>query len=98
MTGATVKLLVVDDEPAIRALLIAGLGTQGYTLSGAGNGAQAIQQVATDAPELIILDLGLPDIPGEELLRRWRREGLETPIVILSSRTDEAGIVQALDL
>jgi two-component system, OmpR family, KDP operon response regulator KdpE len=98
MTLPTVKLLIVDDEPPIRKLLRVGLSTQGYTVEEAANGAIAIEKVKHEAPDIIILDLGLPDIGGHELLQRWREEGLNLPIVILSSRTDEAGIVQALEL
>ena len=98
MTASTVKVLVVDDEPPIRKLLRLGLGTGGYTVSEAGNGKAAIDQVQADRPDLILLDLGLPDIAGHDLLARWRNEGLEVPIIVLSSRTDEAGIVKALEL
>ncbi|MFG1318231.1 response regulator transcription factor [Xanthobacter autotrophicus] len=92
-----VKLLVVDDEPAIRKLLNAGLSTQGYDVTSAATAAEAIARVAEAQPDLIILDLGLPDMPGRDLLARWRAEGLDVPVVILSSRTDEAGIVEALE-
>ncbi|HEY4200738.1 MAG TPA: response regulator transcription factor [Devosiaceae bacterium] len=98
MTTSNVKILVVDDEPPIRKLLRVGLGTQGYTVTEAGNAKAALEQVRIDRPDLILLDLGLPDMPGHELLARWRDEGLELPVVILSSRTDEAGIVKALEL
>jgi two-component system KDP operon response regulator KdpE len=98
MSAAPVRILVVDDEPAIRKLLRTGLGTQGYEVSDASNGKIALTTVAAEAPDLILLDLGLPDIPGHELLRRWQELGLPVPVVVLSSRTDEAGIVQALDL
>ncbi|MET3354553.1 UNVERIFIED_ORG: two-component system KDP operon response regulator KdpE [Xanthobacter viscosus] len=92
-----VKLLVVDDEPAIRKLLNAGLSTQGYDVTSAATAAEAIARVSEARPDLIILDLGLPDMPGRDLLARWRAEGLDMPVVILSSRTDEAGIVEALE-
>lgn len=98
MTLSTVKLLIVDDEPPIRKLLRVGLSAQGYSIDEAANGAAAIDKVKREVPDLIILDLGLPDIGGHELLWRWREEGLNLPIVILSSRTDEAGIVKALEL
>ncbi len=98
MTLSAVKILVVDDEPPIRRLLRVGLATQDYAVSEAGNGRSAQDMVRTELPDLILLDLGLPDIPGHELLSGWRDEGLTLPIIILSSRTDEAGIVKALEL
>lgn len=98
MTTSAVKILVVDDEPPIRKLLRLGLGSEGYAVSEAGNARAAIEQVRQETPDLILLDLGLPDLPGHDLLSRWRGEGLDLPIVILSSRTDETGIVKALEL
>lgn len=98
MSTSTVKILIVDDEPPIRKLLRVGLGTQGYAVCEAGNGKSAIDQVRSDRPDLILLDLGLPDLAGHDLLRKWRDEGLELPVVVLSSRNDEAGIVEALEL
>jgi two-component system KDP operon response regulator KdpE len=98
MTLTAVKILVVDDEPPIRRLLRVGLATQDYAVSEAGNGRSAQDMVRTELPDLILLDLGLPDIPGHDLLREWREEGLTLPIIVLSSRTDEAGIVKALEL
>jgi two-component system KDP operon response regulator KdpE len=98
MTDLKVKLLVVDDEPAIRRLLRLGLGTEGYQIAEATNGRTALLQQQAEKPDLILLDLGLPDIEGHELLARWRDLGVETPIVVLSSRTDEPGIVRALEL
>jgi two-component system KDP operon response regulator KdpE len=98
MTTSTVKVLIVDDEPPIRRLLRVGLGTEGYAISEAANAHDAIEHVKLDRPDLILLDLGLPDMPGHDLLRKWREEHIDLPILILSSRTDEAGIVQALEL
>jgi two-component system KDP operon response regulator KdpE len=98
MTISTVKVLIVDDEPPIRKLLRVGLGTEGYGIAEAGNARDAIERVKEDKPDLILLDLGLPDMPGHDLLRKWRDELLDLPILILSSRTDEAGIVKALEL
>ena len=98
MTNSSVKILVVDDEPAIRKLLRVGLGSQGYSVSEAGNAKTAMELVAAEHPDLVLLDLGLPDIGGHELLSRWRDDGIDLPVVILSSRTDEAGIVKALEL
>src|SRR5215207_2430353 len=97
MSASALLVLVVDDEPPIRKLLRMGLGTQGYQVIDAPNGRTALERVV-ERPDLIILDLGLPDIPGLELLRRFREHGVVAPIIVLSSRGDEAGKVQALDL
>ena len=97
MTAAPIKVLVIDDEPPIRKLLRMGLTTQGYEILEASNGRNALELLAQD-PALIILDLGLPDIQGHELLRMIRGRNDGVPIVVLSSRGDEAGKVQALDL
>lgn len=98
MTSSAIKVLIVDDEPAIRKLVRVGLGSQGYTILEAPNAKDAVELLKADRPDIILLDLGLPDIPGHDLLGKWRSELLELPIVILSSRTDEAGIVSALEL
>jgi two-component system KDP operon response regulator KdpE len=97
MSAAPLKVLVVDDEPPIRKLLRMGLSTQGYEILEAANGKAALELMAQD-PGLVILDLGLPDIEGHELLRMIRGRNERVPIVVLSSRGDEAGKVQALDL
>ncbi|PBB95755.1 response regulator transcription factor [Mesorhizobium sp. WSM3862] len=98
MTGQNVSILVVDDEPPIRRLLRVGLGSQGYAVSEAPNAKAAIELMQAQRPDLILLDLGLPGMTGLELLGKWRDDGLDIPVVILSSRTDEAGIVQALEI
>ena len=97
MSAAPIKVLVIDDEPPIRKLLRMGLSTQGYEILEASNGRIALELLAQD-PALIILDLGLPDIQGHDLLRMIRGRNDSVPIVVLSSRGDEAGKVQALDL
>ncbi len=97
MTAAPLKVLVIDDEPPIRKLLRMGLGTQGYDILEAGNGKAALELLA-QSPALIILDLGLPDMAGHDLLRTIRARDEQVPIVVLSSRDDEAGKVMALDL
>lgn len=97
MNAAPIKVLVIDDEPPIRKLLRMGLTTQGYEILEASNGKVALEKLE-EAPALIILDLGLPDIQGHELLRTIRARDEAVPIVVLSSRGDEAGKVQALDL
>jgi two-component system, OmpR family, KDP operon response regulator KdpE len=97
MTSAPLKVLIVDDEPPIRKLLRLGLHTQGYEILEAANGKTALDLLAK-SPDLIILDLGLPDMQGLDLLRRIRAQQESVPIVVLSSRDDEAGKVEALDL
>jgi len=97
MTATPIKVLVIDDEPPIRKLLRMGLSTQGYEILEASNGKIALELLAQN-PALIILDLGLPDIQGHELLRMIRGRNDSVPIVVLSSRGDEAGKVEALDL
>ncbi len=97
MNTTAVKILVVDDEPPIRKLLRVGLGAQGYIVNEAQSAASAWASVAEDRPDLIVLDLGLPDKSGQDLLLEWREDGMQIPVVILSSRTDEAGIVKALE-
>ena len=97
MTAAPLKVLVIDDKPPIRKLLRMGLSTQGYQVLEASNGKNALGMLG-EYPDLIILDLGLPDIDGHELLTNLRVRAEAVPIVVLSSRGDEAGKVRALDL
>ena len=97
MTGAPIRILVVDDEPPIRKLLRMGLTAQGYEVIDAPNGKTALELLARK-PHLVILDLGLPDVDGLNLLRQLRQREEALPIVVLSSRGDEAGKVAALDL
>jgi two-component system, OmpR family, KDP operon response regulator KdpE len=97
MNAAPLRVLVIDDEPPIRKLLRMGLTAQGYQILEAPNAKTALE-LLSDEPDLIILDLGLPDAHGHDLLRTIRARNESVPIVVLSSRSDEAGKVQALDL
>jgi two-component system, OmpR family, KDP operon response regulator KdpE len=97
MSAAPLRVLVVDDEPPIRKLLRMGLTAQGYQTLEAANGKAALD-LLKEAPDLIILDLGLPDTLGHDLLRTMRARNDGVPIIVLSSRGDEASKVQALDL
>ncbi len=97
MSTPPLRVLIVDDEPPIRKLLRMGLSTQGYRVLEASNGKMALDMIA-EKPDLIILDLGLPDVQGLDLLRTIRARNEQVPIVVLSSRGDEAAKVQALDL
>lgn len=93
-----VRVLIVDDEPPIRRLLRTSLGAQGYLIVEAADGAEAMAEVGRQPPDLIVLDLGLPGMGGQEVIRRLRADGSTVPIIVLSSRMDEAGKVEALDL
>ncbi len=97
MSASPLKVLIVDDEPPIRKLLRMGLSTQGYEILDAPNGKTALA-LLEDKPNLVILDLGLPDIQGLDLLAMIRARNDAVPIIVLSSRGDEAGKVKALDL
>jgi two-component system KDP operon response regulator KdpE len=97
MNAPPLRVLVVDDEPPIRKLLRMGLSTQGYRVIEAEDGQAALDRLR-EKPDLVILDLGLPDMQGLELLRTMRTRDEGVPIVVLSSRDDEVAKVQALDL
>ena len=97
MSAAPLRILVIDDEPPIRKLLRTGLGTQGYDILDAPNAKAALALLA-EKPDLVILDLGLPDMQGLDLLRLIRERDERVPIVVLSSREDEKAKVEALDL
>jgi two-component system KDP operon response regulator KdpE len=92
------RILVVDDEPPIRRLLRTTLAAQDYRVEEAADGEAALDFLKRNPVDLIVLDLGLPGMEGLEVVRRLRGEGNVTPIIILSSRDDEAGKVAALDL
>jgi two-component system, OmpR family, KDP operon response regulator KdpE len=98
MSAPSPKVLVIDDEPPIRKLLRMGLSAHGYEILEAPNGRISLELLEQKKPDLVILDLGLPDMQGLELLRMIRARNEDVPIVVLSSRGDEAGKVQALDL
>jgi two-component system, OmpR family, KDP operon response regulator KdpE len=90
------RILVVDDEPQIHRFLSPALTAAGYEPLRADNGAEALRQAASGAPDLVLLDLGLPDIDGHELLRRLRAFSA-VPVIILSARDREAEKIAALD-
>lgn len=98
MSASMTRILVVDDEPPIRRLLRTSLASQGFQIVEAATGSEALDEVEQAPPDLIVLDLGLPDMQGQEVIRLLRGQGSAVPIVVLSSRTDETGKVEALDL
>ena len=96
MKSPAPKILIVDDEPQIRRLLRVSLDAAGYTVSEAETGRLCLTKVATHAPDAIILDLGLPDLSGLEVLRLLR-EWTQLPVLVLTVLTAEADKVAALD-
>jgi two-component system KDP operon response regulator KdpE len=97
MTQRPGRILLVDDEPAIQRAVGPLLRARGYDVTIAGSGADALRLFGERTPDLIVLDLGLPDLEGTEVCRRIR-VGSSVPIVVLSARGAEADKVNALDL
>ncbi len=98
MSAAALRILAVDDEPAILRFLRTSLRAQGYEVSEAADAHGALAAVKRGAIDLLVLDLGLPDKSGIDVIRELREGGTSLPIIVLSSRTDEAGKVAVLDL
>ena len=92
-----VTILIIEDEPAIRRLLRTTLNAQGYQVGEAATGAEGLAAIASQAPDLVMLDLGLPDIDGLEIIRRLRSDS-SVPLIVLTARSDERTKVKALDL
>jgi two-component system, OmpR family, KDP operon response regulator KdpE len=90
------RVLVVDDEPQIRRFLRTSLGAHGYTILEASNGEEALLRASSERPDILILDLGLPDMDGMEVIRRVR-EWSKIPIIVLSVRGREPDKIAALD-
>ena len=97
MAGGPIAVLIIEDEPAIRRFLRVSLAASGYRVIEAGSGQQATRRLRLERPDIIILDLGLPDVDGLDIIREVRQTS-PVPIVVLSSRADERGKVEALDL
>jgi two-component system KDP operon response regulator KdpE len=90
------RILIVDDEPQIRKLLRVSLGAHGYDIDEADTGQDGVNRAAIFKPDLIILDLGLPDVDGKQVVQRIR-EWSEAPIIILTARDQEQEKIEALD-
>ena len=89
-------ILVIEDEQPIRRFLKAALSSEGYRVIEATTGEEGLRVASSQPPDLVILDLGLPDLDGQEVLRRLR-EWLQAPIIILSARDQETQKIEALD-
>lgn len=92
------RLLVVDDEPAILDVLATSLRFLGYEVTEAATGRAALAAVREHAPQLVLLDVMLPDLDGFEVVRRLRQGGSEVPVVFLTARESGADVVGGLDL
>jgi two-component system, OmpR family, KDP operon response regulator KdpE len=92
----TKRILVIDDEPQIRKFLRISLGAQGYEVLEAESGEEGVSKCATTQPKLVVLDLGLPDLDGQQVIRRIR-EWSDVPIIVLSVRQNDGEKVSALD-
>jgi len=97
MTGSSPRVLVVDDEKPILRVLKSTLVTSGLEVITAETGAAALQLIAQSSPDVILLDLGLPDLDGKKVIQALR-EWTETPVVVLSARHEENERISALDL
>ncbi|MGE3333880.1 MAG: response regulator transcription factor [Rhodospirillaceae bacterium] len=98
MSQQVTRILVVDDEPPIRKFLRTSLTPQGYQVLEASDGSEALETIGRNTVDIVVLDLGLPNMHGFDVIQRLRESGSHIPIIVLSSRTDEAGKVKALDL
>ncbi|SDS33262.1 response regulator transcription factor [Pseudomonas oryzae] len=90
------RLLLVEDNVALADELLADLGRQGYAVDWLADGRDALVQGATEPYDLVVLDLGLPGMPGLDVLRRWRADGLATPVLILTARGSWAERIDGL--
>ena len=96
MTSNAATILLIDDEPQIRKFLRISLAAQGYKVLEAANGGEGLAQAALAKPDLLVLDLGLPDMDGQQVLAEVR-EWSQVPILVLSVRAGEGEKVKALD-
>ncbi|MEO6299483.1 MAG: response regulator transcription factor [Paracoccaceae bacterium] len=97
MTEARARVLIVDDEPQILRFLRTSLSANDYDVIEAASGAEALRRATAEAPDVILLDLGLPDMDGKEVVRNLR-EGSQVPIIVVSARAQEREKIEALDL
>jgi two-component system, OmpR family, response regulator len=91
-------LLIVDDEDNLRSMLAAALRHHGFEVSTVANGRDALAAVAEDSPDLVVLDVMLPDLDGFEVCRRMRADGHRTPVLFLTARDATEDKVRGLTL
>lgn len=92
------RLLIVDDEPNLRSMLAAALSHHGYEITQAENGREALERISQDRPDLVLLDVMMPEIDGYEVCRRLRSDGDQTPILFLTAKDSTEDKVRGLTL
>jgi two-component system, OmpR family, response regulator MprA len=92
-----VQLLLVEDDPSLRDALTRAFGIDGHEVTATGSGIEALKILETPAPEVVVLDLGLPDIDGLEVCRRLRARGDKRPVLMLTARDAVSDRVEGLD-
>ena len=98
MTGAGARVLIVEDDARIAAFLLKGLRAKGFDPCWVETGSAALAAFEQDACELVLLDLGLPDMDGLDVLARWRAAGVLVPVVVLTARSDPRDRAHAIEL
>jgi DNA-binding response OmpR family regulator len=96
--GVEANLLVVEDDPKIAAVLVKGLRKQGFTAEWVMTGTEALSRLDVADVDLLLLDLGLPDLDGLEVLEQLRNRGWESPVVVITARTDPRDRTRAAEL
>jgi two-component system, OmpR family, response regulator len=94
--GRAARVLVVDDEPSITDAVATALGYEGFDVTTAANGRDALARVEDFRPDLVVLDIMLPDLDGIAITKRLRRDGVEVPVLFLTARDDAADKVEGL--
>jgi two-component system KDP operon response regulator KdpE len=89
-------VLIVEDDPAIRSALIRSLGERGHAVASAADAMSGLRKAVEERPDLVVLDLGLPDIDGTEMLRMLRAVS-NVPVIVATARDDDGSVVRALD-
>src|SRR5262249_41577001 len=99
MTGGQLRgarVLVVDDEPSITDAVATALGYEGFDVETAGNGPSALARIEDFRPDLVVLDIMLPDLDGIAITRRLRRDGIGVPVLFLTAKDDAADKIEGL--
>ena len=92
------KVLLIEDEERVASFVVKGLEAHGYAVEHVATGTEALARIRADEPDLILLDLTLPDLDGMEILRRLREDGIAVPVIILTARGDVDDRVHGLDV